>query len=71
MSEPVGRLDDKLMTLAEVSEMTRVPTGTLYAWRSAGAGDGPASFKVGRRVVYWRSTVLAWLARQEAGTGSS
>ena len=66
MSEPVGRLDDRLMTLAEVSEMTRVPTGTLYAWRSAGDGVGPESFKVGRRVVYWRSEVLAWLGRQEA-----
>ncbi len=55
-------MDDLLLT-DEVALMTRVPTATLRYFRHC--GTGPASFRLGRRVVYRRETVLAWLAQQE------
>lgn len=50
----------------EVSQMTGLPKGTLRYWRST--NQGPASFTLGRRVVYRRSEVERWLAEQEAAT---
>lgn len=51
-----------LMTTTEVAERLRVPEPTLRYWRHQGAG--PPSFKLGRRVLYRRDDVDAWLARQ-------
>ncbi len=59
MSEPA-----ELMTTAEVAQMLRTPDGTLRYWRHNKIG--PKSFRLPRRVVYWRSDVLAWLADQQA-----
>ncbi|MDX3006724.1 helix-turn-helix domain-containing protein [Kribbella solani] len=54
----------KILTIAEVSELTRTPAATLRFWRSRG-GRGPKSFKVGpKRVGYLESDVLAWLEEQ-------
>ncbi len=39
---------DRLMTLQEVSERLGVPVGTLYQWRSRGAGL--RGIKLGRHV---------------------
>lgn len=52
-----------LLTLAEVSEKTRVPEATLRWFRHKKAG-GPRSFKVGRRVMYREEDVNAWLEEQ-------
>ncbi|MGI6417836.1 MAG: helix-turn-helix domain-containing protein [Thermoguttaceae bacterium] len=42
---------------------------TLCAWRSAGRG-GPAYLKLGRKVVYRKSDLDAWLAsRRRTHTG--
>lgn len=49
-----------------VSGMTGATPGTLRYWRSV--GDGPPSFKIGRRVVYRRAEVERWIAEQEAAT---
>ena len=54
----------ELLTLTEVADMLRLPPGTLRAWRCQGVG--PDSFKIGRRVVYRRSAVDAYIAAQEA-----
>jgi predicted DNA-binding transcriptional regulator AlpA len=48
------------MTIEEVSEATRLPVNTLYHYRAT--GQGPNSAKLGRRVVYRRSEVEAWIA---------
>ncbi|MCX2934721.1 helix-turn-helix domain-containing protein [Mycobacterium sp. CVI_P3] len=40
--------------------MTRVSPDTLRYWRHTGTA-GPPSFKLGRRVLYRRSDVDAWL----------
>jgi excisionase family DNA binding protein len=50
----------ELLTVAEVAEMTRLSAGTLRYWRALGEG-GPASFKLGRRVMYRRADVEKWL----------
>lgn len=52
-------MTDKLLTVAEVAEMTRIPEATLRWFRHA--GKGPKSGKLGRRVVYRTSDVIAWV----------
>jgi len=54
--------DDDLLTLGEVAAWTRVSADTLRYWRHR--QTGPHSFKIGRRVFYWRSEVLRWLNEQ-------
>jgi excisionase family DNA binding protein len=55
---------DDLLTTAEVALITRAPVSTVRYWRYA--GTGPKSFRVGRRVLYPRADVMAWLRAQEA-----
>ena len=60
------------LTMPEVAAITRTPIDTLRWWRHR--STGPASFKVGRRVLYKREDVTAWLDAQyaagvEAGGG--
>jgi hypothetical protein len=45
-------------------EMTRMSVGTLPWWRAVGE-DGPASFKLGRRVMYRRTDVEKWLGEAQ------
>ncbi|HWM73712.1 MAG TPA: helix-turn-helix domain-containing protein [Nocardioides sp.] len=52
---------ERLLTIEEVSGMTRQPVGTLRYWRHLGVG--PPSARIGRRVMYRESDVLAWLDR--------
>jgi len=56
----------EIMGTRAVSDMTGVPVGTLRYWRST--NQGPASFTLGRRVVYRRSEVERWLAERERAT---
>ena len=42
-----------ILSARKVSELIGVPLGTLRYWRHAGIG--PASFTLGRRVVYRRA----------------
>jgi predicted DNA-binding transcriptional regulator AlpA len=42
----------------------RSPVSTLRYWRHL--GTGPHSFRLGRRVVYRRADVTAWLLEQAA-----
>lgn len=51
---------DRLLTVSEVAEMTRLPATTLRYFRHEGT-KGPKSAKLGRRVVYRESDVLAWI----------
>ena len=48
------------LTVADVAAMTRMSVGTLRYWRHIGSG-GPASVKLGRRVLYRRADVETWL----------
>lgn len=51
-----------LLTMSEVSELTRIPIATLRDYRFK--GTGPKSGKVGGRVMYRESDVLAWIDAQ-------
>jgi predicted DNA-binding transcriptional regulator AlpA len=50
----------RLLTLDEVAEWTRTPVATLRYWRHR--GQGPPTFKLGRRVVAREEDVEAWIA---------
>jgi excisionase family DNA binding protein len=53
---------DRLMTLAELSEMLGIPVNTLYGWRCR--GEGPPGYRIGRHIRYRRAAVEAWLEEQ-------
>jgi hypothetical protein len=48
----------------EAAEILRADIDTLRYWRHLGIG--PRSFKIGRRIFYWRGEVHRWLREQEA-----
>lgn len=56
----------KYMDTKAVSAETGIPAPTLRYWRHANLG--PASFSLGRRVVYRREEVERWIAEQELAT---
>jgi excisionase family DNA binding protein len=53
------------LTTQEVAEILRTPSETVRYWRHV--GKGPQSFKLGRRVLYDRRDVEAFIetARRE------
>jgi predicted DNA-binding transcriptional regulator AlpA len=55
-SEIVGAVD--------LQELTGIKASTWRYW--AMRGTGPASFKLGRRRVWKRSDVLAWIEEQRS-----
>lgn len=55
-----------LLSTKQVSDMTGVSEPTVRYWRHM--GQGPVSFKIGRRVVYRREAVEQWIAEQEKAT---
>lgn len=57
---------DEYMTTDEVAELLRTPVETLRFWRQT--GKGPASFKLGRRVLYSRSVVERFVADAQAAS---
>ncbi len=50
------------MEASEVAELMKRPESTLSYWRHR--GEGPPYAKVGRRVMYRRADVIAWLEAQ-------
>lgn len=53
------------MTTDEVAQLLRTSPETVRYWRHI--GKGPQSFKLGRRVLYVRAEVIAWIeAEREA-----
>jgi predicted DNA-binding transcriptional regulator AlpA len=53
---------EDLLTIEETSELLRTPVETLRHWRKN--CKGPVSAKLGRRVMYRRADVLAWVDAQ-------
>ena len=62
-------MDSELVGSTDLERLTGTKASTWRYWASIGAG--PASFKLGRRRVWRKSTALAWLAEQEVATDSS
>lgn len=53
---------DRLLTMPEVAEITRCSIDTLRWYRTRGIG--PECGRVGRRVMYRESAVIAWIDEQ-------
>jgi excisionase family DNA binding protein len=56
--------DDQLLTLDQFAEMVNTPLNTVRYWRQS--GYGPKSARIGRRVMFRRAEVEAWLDEQFA-----
>ncbi|MFH5231007.1 helix-turn-helix transcriptional regulator [Antrihabitans spumae] len=56
----------ELLTTREVEREFGIASGTLRYWRHN--DQGPASFVLGKRVVYRRSEIERWIAAQEKAT---
>jgi hypothetical protein len=61
--------DDVLLNITEAAKILRTPIATMRYWRHLGVG--PASFKIGRRIFYWRSEIHRWLREQAAVAASA
>ena len=59
--DPAGHHPD-LLTITEAAELLRAPVATLRYWRHL--GTGPRSFRLGRRVLYRRDDLQAWVEEQ-------
>lgn len=62
------RTPRKILTLAEVSELTTVPVNTLRWLRNA--GRGPRLWKASNKLVAYEDDVLAWLDEQYETTST-
>lgn len=60
---------DKLLTLSEVAEMTRLTENTLRWLRHN--NRGPQAGKLGRRLVFRESDVVEWVNAQFAHGGEA
>jgi DNA-binding transcriptional MerR regulator len=59
----------KYLTTVEVADLCRTSPETVRYWRHI--QNGPASFKVGRRVLYASADVETWLEGLRAGARHS
>nr|WP_111509545.1 DNA-binding protein [Mycobacterium kyogaense] len=55
--------DNEYLSCHDLEALTGTKASTWRYW--AMIGQGPASFKIGRRRVWKRGVVKAWLAAQE------
>ena len=55
----------RFLTTAEVAEIVRVTPSTVRYWRHR--GTGPDGERVGKKVLYPREAVDAWLSAKFAG----
>ncbi|GAS88888.1 helix-turn-helix transcriptional regulator [Mycolicibacterium brisbanense] len=62
----MAQIVDELLTIHEAAAMLNVTVGHMYnlRWRS----HGPLSYKRGKRIVYRRSDVDSYLAREREAT---
>jgi hypothetical protein len=58
-----GKLLADFLTQGEAASELRVCERTLDRWRTL--GEGPPVTKLGRRILYRRSSLLKWLTAQE------
>jgi predicted DNA-binding transcriptional regulator AlpA len=63
-----SEVDSELIDSLDLEKLTGTKASTWRYW--AMLGTGPASFKLGRRRVWRKADVLAWIAAQQAATGT-
>jgi excisionase family DNA binding protein len=59
----------ELLTITEAAELLRAPVATLRYWRHCNIG--PHSFRLGRRVLYRRDDLHAWITAHHDRQGPS
>nr|WP_082961575.1 hypothetical protein [Mycobacterium sp. 852002-51152_SCH6134967] len=57
-------MDQEFLSSGDLEKLTGTKSSTWRYW--AITGQGPASFKLGKRRVWRKSEALAWIAEQEA-----
>jgi excisionase family DNA binding protein len=62
MTQSATGREPELLTISEAAELVRAPVATLRYWRHL--GTGPRSFRLGRRVLYRRDDLRAWIDTQ-------
>lgn len=60
--------DHEFLSCKDVAQLTGVAASTLRYWASI--DTGPPSFRLGGRRVWRKSTLLQWIAEQEAATST-
>jgi predicted DNA-binding transcriptional regulator AlpA len=53
------------LTTEDLVAMFQVRRGTIYGWRMR--GDAPPAYKVGKRLMWRREDVAAWLESHREG----
>ena len=67
--ERIAEPASELLTITEAAELLRAPVATLRYWRHL--GTGPRSFRLGRRLLYRRDDLSAWIdAQRQQGSTS-
>ncbi len=67
MPDPAAGAQPDLLTISEAAALLRAPVATLRYWRHL--GTGPTSFRLGRRVLYRREDLHAWIdAHRDQGS---
>jgi len=61
---PTVQEQDRMLTVAELSERLRCAPKTVY--RRAGRGEFPFARRLGRKVLFSEQGLTKWLARQKA-----
>jgi prophage regulatory protein len=59
----VNELESQYYSAEQLEQLTGTPASTWRYW--AHLGTGPTSIKIGRRRVWKRSSILAWLEAKE------
>lgn len=59
-------MESEYFDSTDLEELTGTKASTWRYWASIGAG--PASFKIGRRRVWRKSDVTAWIAEQQGAS---
>ena len=62
-------MDSELFGSTDLEKFTGTKASTWRYWASIGAG--PPSFKLGKRRVWRKSDVMAWITQQEAAADPS
>lgn len=62
-------IEHEYLTTDDLARLLRTSPESIRWWRHV--GRGPTSFKAGRRVLYARDDVHAWLAQQRAAALAS
>jgi excisionase family DNA binding protein len=57
-----------LMTIPQLCEYLNVEVSTVYMWRTR--GRGPRGFRVGKKILFRQTDVVAWLEEQRRRSGS-